>query len=393
MTVAAPRHPAGPARQAGAFGPALRTSRGRLRPLAEDDLDAVAALHRRTFGPSEMPPAELLSYLGELFFRHPWPDARIPSLVYEEGPGELVGCLGVMPRPMVLDGEPILAAVSHNFMVDPERRSSMAAVELMKALFAGPQDLSLAEGNDSSRRLWTALGGSTSLAYSIRWTHPLRPARQALQVLERRDHLGRLAAAGLRPLAALADSVAARLPGSPLRPRDPGAPVGELDAASLARGIERLSRGRTLRPSYDAGTLAWLLRALTLRSDRGELRTGLVGAEGDGKADAGASGWYLYYARPGDVGEVVQVGASEESAGPVLDHLLRDARRHGVLAVSGLLDPPLVGALSERACLFHRGRSATWLLVHGRGAGGDRAARALHTGDAFFTHLEGEWWL
>lgn len=367
----------------GAAAPAVRTSRGRLRPLAEDDLDAVVALHGRTFGPSEMPPAELRSYLAELFFRHPWADDGIRSLVYEEGPGELVGCLGAMPRPMVLDGEPIVAAVSHNFMVDPEHRSSMAAIELMRALFSGPQDLTLAEGNDSSRRLWTALGGSTSLAYSIRWTHPLRPARQALQVLERRGHLGRFTSTGLRPVAALADAVAARLPRSPLRPAGPGAPARELDAGSLVQGIERLSRRRSLRPSYDADALTWLLSALRLRSDRGALRTALVGP----------GGWYLYYARPGGVGEVVQVGATEESAGPVLDHLLRDARRQGLLAVSGLLDPPLVPALSERACLFHRGRSATWLLVHGRGAAGDRAARALHTGDAFFTHLEGEWWL
>lgn len=392
MSAAASRHAAEPARATEASGPAVRASRGRLRPLAEDDLDTVVALHRRTFGPSEMPPAELRSYLAELFFRHPWPDDGIRSLVYEEGPGELVGCLGAMPRPMELAGEPIVAAVSHNFMVDPEHRSSMAAIELMRALFAGPQDLTLAEGNDSSRRLWTALGGSTSLAYSIRWTHPLRPARQALQVLERRGHLGRLAAAGLRPVAGLADAVAARLPGSPLRPAGHGAPAAELDPGSLAQGIDRLSRGRALRPRYDAGTLTWLLRALDLRSDRGELRTALVGPDlEDGKA--GPGGWYLYYARAGGVGDVLQVGATEQSAGTVLDHLLRDARRRGVVAVSGLLDPPLLPALSERACLFHRGRSATWLLVHGRGAAGDGAARALHAGDAFFTRLEGEWWL
>ena len=87
---------------------------------------------------------------------------------------------------------------------------------------------------------------------------------------------------------------------------------------------------------------------------------------------------------------MVQLGASEETAGAVLDHLARDARRRGVLAVTGLLDPTLLPAFSERLSLLHRGRSATWLLVHGRS---ERAVRALRTGDAFFTHLEGEWWL
>jgi hypothetical protein len=329
----------------------------------------------------------LRGYLLELFCRHPWQDERVTSLVYEEGPGELVGCLGVMPRPMAVDGEPILAAVSHNFMVDPGRRSSMAGIELMKALFAGPQDLSLAEGNDASRRLWTALGGATSLLYSIRWTQPLRPARHALSVLARRGHLGRAAAAGLLPFCALADAVAARLPGSPLRPPAPDRPVTEVDAEGLAAGIERLSRGRALRPRYEVGTLEWLLGALALRTDRGPLRTGMVGPAGEGGAPAG---WYLYYARPGGIGEVVQLGATEETAGTVLDHLARDARRHGVLALTGLLDPTLLPAFSERLALLHRGRSATWLLVQGRS---ERAVRALRTGDAFFTHLEGEWWL
>jgi len=353
----------------------------------EADLDAVTALHRRSFGPSPMPQESLRPYLRELFFRHPWQDERVPSLVYEEGSGELVGCLGVMPRPMTVDGRPILAAVSHNFMVDPERRSSMAGIELMKALFAGPQDLSLAEGNDASRRLWTALGGTTSLLYSIRWTQPLRPARHALSVLARRGHLGRAAAAVSRPFCAVADAVAARLPGSPLRPPAPAAPAGALDAHALLLGIDRLSRGRTLRPRYEPETLGWLLRALALRSDRGPLRTGVLERAGDGGAPAG---WYLYYARRGGLGEVVQLGASEETAGAVLDHLVRDARRRGVLAVTGLLDPSLLPAFSDRLSLLHRGRSATWLLVQGRS---EAAVRALRTGDAFFTHLEGEWWL
>lgn len=369
--------------------PGIRSSRGRVRPLVEEDVGALVELHRRSFGPSPMSPDTLRAYLFELFCRHPWQDQRVPSLVYEEAAGELVGCLGVMPRPMTVDGEPILAAVSHNFMVDPERRSSMAGIELMKALFAGPQDLSLAEGNDASRRLWTALGGTTSLLYSFRWTQPLRPARHALSVVARRGHLGRAAAAGLKPLCAVVDAVAARLPGSPLRPPEPEAPVGEVDAEALAAGIERLSRGRALRPRYDVRTLEWLLRALALRTDRGPLRTGLVGSTGRSD-DGAAAGWYLYYARRGGLGEVVQLGASEETAGPVLDHLARDARRQGVLAVTGLLDPTLLPAFSERLSLLHRGRSATWLLVQGRS---DRAVRALQTGDAFFTHLEGEWWL
>ena len=363
---------------------ALSAARGRIRPLAEDDLDPVVALHRRTFGAGEIPAEDLPDYLRELFFEHPWADERVPSLVYQDPDGEVVGCLGVMPRPMALDGEPILAAVSHNFMVAPERRSTPVAFELMRALFAGPQDLSLAEGNDASRRIWTATGGSTSLLYSFRWTCPLRPARHALDLMGRRGHLGRPLAALLRPLAGAADRAAARLPRSPLRPPATALAAEELDGETLAACVERFSRRRALRPVYDARAIEWLFGALALRRDRGTLRKVLLRKGGE------VAGWYLCYAPSGGAAYVIQIGATEESAGEVLDHLLADARARGSIAVTGLLDPPLLPALSERLAPFHRGRSATWLLTYGRDP---RVLRALEAGDAFFTHLEGEWWL
>ena len=365
-------------------GSRIRSSnRGRVRPLVEDDLEPVVELHRRAFGAGEIPTEELPAYLEELFFRHPWRDERVTSLVYEDEAGEVVGCLGVMPRPMTLRGEPILAAVSHNFMVDPERRSTPVAFELMRSLFDGPQDLSLAEGNDASRRIWTATGGGTSLLYSFRWTCPLRPARHAVDLLGRRGHVGPFAAL-LRPLAGAADAVAARLPRSPLRPRAPDLHAEELDAETLSGCVERFSRRRALRPVYDAAAVEWLFGALALRRDRGELRRVLL------RKGEAVAGCYLYYARPGSAADVIQAGATEESAAGVLDHLLRDARDRGAVAVSGLLDPALLPALSERLAPFHRGRSATWLLTHSRD---ERILRALDSGDAFFTHLEGEWWL
>ena len=366
----------------GVAGP--RRVRGRVRPVRDDDLGALTDLHRRTFGSSAAGEEELSSYLLELLCRHPWLDERLPSLVYETGDGRLVGCLGVMPRPLSLDGEPILGVVSHNFMVDPEHRSSMAGIELMKALFSGPQDLALAEGNDSSRRLWKALRGTVSLTYSLRWTHPLAPGRFALSVLERRDHVRPFLATGLRPVAGLVDALATRLPGSPLRSGEPAARTEELDVESLAAGIEQVSRRRLLRPRYGVEELTWILWMLGRRPDGAALRSGLV------RAGDRVAGWYLYHLRAGGVADVVQLGATEQTAGVVLDRLFHDAREAGAAAVSGLLDPPLLPALSERLCLYHRGRDTSWLLVKGRN---DRAVRALHTGDAFFTHLEGEWWL
>ncbi len=366
-------------------------ARGRVRELEEADLGEVVDLHRRSFGATALDPEELHDHLADLFFGHPWRDTRLPSLAYQDADGRIAGCLGVMPRPMSLGGRPILATVSHDFMVDPGRRSTMAALELLRAYFAGPQDLSLAEGNDASRRLWRALGAGTSLAFSLRWTCPLRPARWALDLAGRRGVAGWQRAAA-RPAAALADLVAARLPGSPFRLAGKAASAAgaaaleaePLDARTLAGSIRRLAERRSLAPVYTPETLGWMLGVLEHRPAKGELRRALLTRGGE------PAGWYLYYSRPGGTAEVIQVGAAEENAAPVLDHLLSDARHRGALAATGLLDPAHVAAFSERPCLFHRGRSAPSLLVQARDP---EILQALHTGDAFFTHLEGEFWV
>jgi hypothetical protein len=352
-----------------------------VRPLTEADVPRVAQLHRKVFG-SSLAAGDIEAYLREVLCRHPWLDERLPSLVYEEQ-GRIVGCLGVMPRPMWFEDAPIVAAVTHSFMVEPERRSTLAAMQLVKAFLSGPQDLSLAEGNSVSRRLWEGVGGATSLLHSIRWTHPLRPARYAVSLLERRG-LGRPAALALRPLCGAVDLLATHLPQSPLLQRPPATAVTELDPWTLLDGIERLGRGRALRPRYDADSLAWLLAALERSQGRGPLRGAVVRSEGL------VLGWYLYYARADGIAEVVQVGASEPSAAAVLDHLFADAFGQGAIAVSGQVEPSLMPAFSERFCLFHRGRDGSWVLVQSRD---ERILRALQLADALFTRLEGEWWI
>lgn len=362
---------------------AASLAKGHVRPIVEDDLGSIAALHREVFGPGTSSQAELRSFLLDLFFGHPWPDERLPSLLYEEA-GDIVGCLGVMPRPMSIDGRPVLAALSHNFMVAPQRRSTMAALEMLRAFFAGPQTLSFAEGNEASRRLWSAMGGTTSIAYSFRFTLPLRPARFAISRLAGRGLPAPLASA-LRPPAAAIDQAAARLVRSPFRrPKpDPRIAAEPLDAATLAECIDRASRRRSLRPRYDVASLERMLDITDRRPDQGPLRRVLL------RKDERIVGWYLFFPERPTCAAVLQVGFAEDAAPEVLDHLFHDAWAHGACAITGLLEPGLLPALSERPCLFHRGAGDRWLLVHSRD---ERVQRALHTGDAFYTHLEGEWW-
>ena len=111
---------------------------------------------------------ECEAYFHRMFFANPWADARLPSWVAMEGV-RAVGFIGVMPRPMRLRGRPQQAAVVTQFMVEPEKRHGLTAAQLLRKALAGPQALTISDGaNETSRKMWEALGGPH--------LHPLQPA-------------------------------------------------------------------------------------------------------------------------------------------------------------------------------------------------------------------------
>lgn len=358
--------------------------RGRVRPLEDDDLPGIVDLYGRVY--PERPAASLAALkprLEQILLHHPWLDERLPSLVYEDSSGAIAGFLGVLPRPMWCDGRKLTAAVSHSFLVAPGSRSSLAALQLARRFLAGSQDLSLAEGNDGSRRLWEGFGGSVLPLYSLCWIRPLRPGRYALGFLQRR---GMRPAVGslLRPLSALLDGFAPLV--LPKLFRSAAAPFATqpLQPPQVTEAFARLTRQRTLRPEYDAAAFVWLLETLRANRIRGELRHMAV-------ADRSGAlrGWYVYYLRPDGVAEVLQLVAGPDAGGAVFDHLLHGARLAGASAVSGALDPAWLGTLAGRSCLFHHD-GHSWMLVHSRQA---PVLRAFHEGRAFVSRLDGEWWI
>src|SRR6195256_1070838 len=164
-----------------------------LRIFAEDDIPAAVALFGRVY-PKERwnSQAACEAYFREILFDNPWRDLDLPSWVAEED-GRMAGFAGVMPRRMLFRGRPIRVAVGCQFMVDPNRRHGLTALQLARAALSGPQDLFIADGaNGLSRQIWAALGGATPWLYNLQWTRPLRPARLALSLLRERRVLPRL---------------------------------------------------------------------------------------------------------------------------------------------------------------------------------------------------------
>src|SRR5689334_3002289 len=107
---------------------------GRIRALREDDIPDVVALRQKTFKNSDRASSsELAAYMREMFLAGPWRDDSIPSLVYEDASGRPKGFVGVFPRRMVFDGEPIRVAVFSQLMVDAECHG-LAGLALLREL-------------------------------------------------------------------------------------------------------------------------------------------------------------------------------------------------------------------------------------------------------------------
>jgi hypothetical protein len=356
---------------------------GHVRPFALDDAAQVAGLYAAVFpGNAGVAPGELERYLADVFLRNPWHDPCLPSLVYETGDGSIIGFLGVIPRPMVWHGRPVRAAVTSSFIVAPWARHSLAGIELLRTLFAGPQDLSLTDAaNDSSRTIWERLGGSTALLYSLRWTRLLRPYRYAAQLArEKRSPLGFLSLP-FEPAGRSADTILARLRPNRFPQLVRGLVDEPLDAELLVTWHAQLSGAEALQPLYTPQAMRWLLRMAEAKRQYGPLRRRLV------RDRRGAVlGWWLYYLQRGGVSRVLQFGATDHSVHQVLAHLFHDAWRCGSAAISGRLQPRFIQALSLNYCSL---KPATWTLVH------SKTPDLLHDicrGHALLTWLEGESW-
>ena len=358
----------------------LITTKGRIRPLAADDVSQITDLWRRVVG---RPVPSSASLMKRLFFELPWRDGSLSSLAYEDASGGLIGCLGIMPRPMMFRGRAIRAAVGHHFIVEPSRRGTRAGVELARRFLGGPQDLSLAVGNEFGRRIWAFLGGSVAPLQSFSWTRALRPARYALGFLKDRG-LPASAAVTLHPACQALDATLHLFAQRAFPMKRPSTFSDDLDAVTMLACLSAFASDRALQPCYDVASLAWLLETLGETPHRGHLHKVAV------RTYSGRPlGWYLYYLGASGVAEVLQVGGKEDTVREVLHHLFYHARQRGAVAVTGPMDARLVRALSENHCVFH-GPGNSWTLIHSRDP---RIADAIHAGDAFLSRLEGARWV
>ena len=359
---------------------------GRIRAFVQDDIPRVAELNwqflQRQTGPH---PPGLEEYLRQVFFQNPWFDSSIGSLVYEEG-HRVVGFLGIVPRPMSVNGKPIQAAFGSSLVVHPESRWTLPGPQLLAAFMNGKQDLAMTDtASELSQQIWTELGGSTSAAHSLQWARPLRPSSYALYAMSRFGREGTSGVGGRarRLLHKTVNAVAARIPLRRLRRPPGGATEEELGIDTLLDScLPVCSAGYSLRPEYNRESLGWLLDFMSRMKAYGNLRKVVLRG-----ATKEIIGWFIYYAKRGGIADVVQIGATELHMKTVFDHLLCDAWNHGAIGLHGRLEIRNAQELSESRCFFW---GTIPLLFYARNT---ELARLVQQGDAFLSRLDGEWCL
>lgn len=355
----------------------------RVRRFVDEDIPHVAELHRRVLvnaPASKIPMASYRKYFEEVFLR-PADHGVLTSLVYERQ-GDIRGFLGVAPRAMRFKRSPMLAAVCSQFVVDPKERG-LAGLQMLKACFAGPQDLSIAdEAGDNARKMWEWCGGAAVLPYSVHWVRPLQPAQAAVALIGRHVHTLPCRAAFTR-VARLVDLVAGRRASR----RKSAVPLRgsreELDEQTFLAELAEFSERRAIGPDYTAQSVAVMFGCLMRGRNDHLVRKQLVRDE-FGKP----IGSFIYVIADDGVAEVLHVAASTGGGRVVLDQLAVDALTQGAVAVAGTLDSELTPELSEKhSFLYRRGH---WTLAYSRDVD---LMQALQRGDASLSRLQGEWCL
>lgn len=352
-----------------------------LRPLERGDLEQVAALFLRVVRPGAGDSvAETAAYFERTTIDHPWADPDIPSLVFVDDRGTIVGFIGSYVTRMRLDGDSVRAACPGNLVADPEAHAVAPGALLLREHFNGAQDVTFVDTlGEPSRAMWEALGGDTAWLGAVSWVRVFRPLRLAYARFVHPRRLRPLSFV-LSPAFASFDAAARTVWPSLLRPSTPPTTARPLDPKVMAAELPRLTAAMRLYPDYDERYLAWMLAELATPRRRGRLVARLVS---DGER---VLGWYVYFLKPGGISRVLQIMGSEQDIGSVVDHLFHDAETGGTAALEGRIEPRLLAALARRRCILRHTAAAG---IHSKN---HEILAAAFSRRSVFTRMDSEYW-
>ena len=353
-----------------------------IRAFTEEHLRDTANLYLRAMrGQSRPAPPALEDAFRESFLENPWVSPEIASLVYLDK-GQLVGFVGVIPRPMKFRGSDIRAATIASWMVDRESHRGLAGMKLLRKALDGPQEFSVTDGaGNEASTVWTALGGRVSLVHSFNWMRILRPFQTARSFLSRATPtLGNAFGLFTLPM----DFLSSKVPSAMLRPPKSSCSFKSASTAELFECIQERRFNEALSPVYSMPSFAWLMNQAGTGSGHKGFRTMIVS-----NSKGALCGWFVYYVNPGAIAHVLQIGSHRKSEfADVLLALFQDAWEHGACAVRGQAIPQFLVTLTEQYCLFRQPYAC--VIGHSRNP---EIINAFQTGDVWLSQLDAEAWL
>jgi len=352
---------------------------GVVRRATVEDMPAVGRLFQKVFRNSdEAPSGESIAYMQRVFIAPPGRQPDISSLVNEGDDGEVNGFIGILAMPFLVDGAKRHAAFAGTLMVDRRARDPLIGARLLRAFQAGQQDITLSEtANEVSQNMWRRLRGTVLSDYSLEWIRVFRPAGFVIASAA----MTKPALERIRFMAAPFDYLAGRL--TTFAPKAAGDMLTDrtIDDDTLVDMLIRFTAQYRVRPDWAAMDLKGMLADARRKSRYGEMFQYTV------KRGETPIGIFVYHARPGGIGHVLQIAAAPGRMQDVVDRLFFHAAQRGLAGLRGRTQPALLEALLLKNCCFIH-RSATVALSK------DAVfAECVARGDAFINGLAGETWI
>jgi GNAT superfamily N-acetyltransferase len=353
--------------------------------MRREDIAQVAQLYRFVDKSDwRIPADELPKWLERTLFGHPWVDSEIPSLVYVDDSGEILGFVGSHVRRMRFDGQPIRMAAGGPLIAHPDVRNRGVGARLLRTFFTGAQDLTITDGaSDEIRQIFELVGGQMMHPSSMVWARVFRPfSYVGNRALHANVHVRHRVKPWARRVLPALDVPANHASRYFQAPHGPSTTDELLTPQLLLENLALVTRSLRLAPDYDQPMLEWLFAELHHNRTWGTPHRRLV------RSEAGrVLGWYVYYALPGEGCQVIQLAAHDRHEGAVLDNLFAHAFAHGGAAVQGRVEGRTLPGLARRGALF---RFSPRSLIF---ANNTDLLGAVTSGHALLTRLEGEWWM
>ncbi len=356
-----------------------------IRPLRRGEIPQIAALYRFVDRSDwRIPPEEVPVWFERTLYGHPWVDPEIPTLVYEDDSGEILGFIASHVRRMRFDGRTIRMGAAGPLIAHPKVRNRGVGALLWRRYLAGPQELTVTDGaSDEMRQIFELIGGHMLHPSCIAWARIYRPfgfvGDRALHArLWPREHVKVPARRVWSPL----DSAATHTMHYFRAPTSPETTSEPLTPALLVEHLPVVTRSMRLFPDYDKAFVEWLFAEQHYNRTWGRPVRRLVRG-----LDGQVLGWYICFLAPAGSCQVLQLAAQRRQAGAVLDDLFAHAIAGGGTAIQGRLEPQLLAPLAHRGAVF---RYSPRSLVYTRH---DDLLGVLMSGRALLTRLEGEWWM